>query len=57
MRQYYCPTHGKVTEERFEYAQLHQDISAYATKIVNCEFCHAWYYKLRKKKAKRPGES
>lgn len=55
MRLFYCPVHGRVTDEEFPF-----NIKDYPYKDgvkKHCEHCAAWYYGLAKKKAKRPGES
>jgi hypothetical protein len=47
VRIYYCPTHGRVTEEEFESVPF----------LWWCDHCHRWYHRIAKFKAKRTGES
>lgn len=50
-RIFYCPKHGRVTEEEYRagfVGWFH---------VSGCEHCAAWYARARKYKAKREGES
>ena len=46
-RIYYCPEHGRVTEEDYENSSQYR----------YCPHCVAWYHRIHKFKAKRIYES
>lgn len=50
MRAFYCPTHGKIVD--------HQDGEEPPPSVnAGCAQCSTWFYGLRRKTAKRSGES
>ncbi len=72
MRVFYCPTHGRVTDEPLkaavdaQYAEGSTDderLDAFDAEvdwlcgIDACTHCSTWFYGLRRKSAKRAGES
>lgn len=49
-RIFYCPKHGRVTDEQYK------KLGSY-TEQWFCEHCAQWYYRFARFKAKRGGES
>lgn len=47
-RIFYCPKHGRVTEEEYEERSVYDYF---------CEQCDAWYFRLARKSMKKNGET
>lgn len=55
-RVFYCPTHGRVTEEEYWQEVLTAGWED-GHERLDCRQCRAWYFRLRPPRVKRTGES
>lgn len=60
MRIFYCPKHGRVTEEQYEMrccVGYPLDLPYAFFDVYACDHCFQWYHRVVPYKAKRQGES